>query len=1736
MLNARISRLIVISIFTLLGASPLLAADGNRLTYLDDPINPYYVHRNFPKLTTPMWIGEQGVDAVIILSIDDMREPPKYEKFIRPALDRLKKIDGKAHFSIMACKGDPNDPQLQKWLAEGLSIECHTFSHPCPMLQGGDFAKAKQTYDDCVDLMDSIPGNRAAAFRTPCCDSKNTFSPRMLAEIFNSKTAKGNFLEIDSSVFHRFTADDPALPRALVLDANGTDRYQRYVPFPSFANDIRDYPYPYVIGNTCWEFPCVTPTDWQSFHVQEKANPRLLADWEAQLDATVIKKGTFALCFHPYGWSSPQQIADLVDYADKKYGKHIRFLNFREALERLNKNVLGGQSLRAADGGDNGVRLLDCNNDGYLDVVIGNDKIRQTRLWDPKAGSWQVREFPVQLVKATATGQHEETGVKFGTVGSLPVALIRNESLQGAWMFYPPGDWTFFTPHRPPATQHHEGFWTAMPEIASVLDIDSSLFTRRAGIDQGVRLRDVDGSAACNVIVSNPRQNTIYRWDLTGRHWSKLPFALPQGISIVDEKGRDNGLRFVDIDDDGYADIVFSNDKTSALYLFGAKHDGWNRIVMNAPRKPGDQTQLPPIVRADGTNNGAWFLHRTMWVQNEDTATLPDVVDRRTFNSLLAKVDPIAKSPKDSRHAIQTKPGFTCELMVSEPLVESPIAIAWGPDGRLWVVEMGDYPLGLDGKGKPGGRVRILESTRNDGHYDKSTLFLDGLNFPTGVMPWGKGVLITAAPEIFYAEDSKRDGHCDIRKTLFTGFVEGNQQHRVNGLQWGLDNWVHGANGHSGGNIRSFKGGEEIKLGSRDFRIRPDEGLFDPETGVTQYGHCMDDWGNWYGCDNSNPSFQFVIEDRYLRRNKFYPAPSVRVPVSNQPGAAAVYAISPTVPRFNDPFGADHFTSANSFTIYRDTLFGPSFYGNCYVSEPVHDLVHREVMHREGLLMKSARAEDETTSEFWASTDNWTRPTMLRTGPDGALWIVDMYRYVIEHPQWIPKDWQARIDLRAGQDKGRIYRVYPVGVTPRPVPRFDHLDTAGLVAALDSESGWQRDLVQQMLVQKQDNSAAPLLRKTLLLSKNPLAALHALCALDGLNALDANTLITALISREPGIRRQAVRLCEGRFEQSPLLAETLSDLTNDPDDKVRLQLACTMGEWNDPRAGAIVGRLLLKDSANVYIAAGAFSSINDKNLDAVVRAVMSGGKENPAPQEVIAILLKIGNGLGNAKATTTLLATVTRGDNGKFTSAQFASLAGLLDAMEASGDSLQKLAASDDPELKAAVHQLDAVFDAARAVAHDAQAKSPDRAAALGVLARGGEHQAQDLKLLAEMLVPQAADELQRAAAATLGRLRSREASNLLLAGWRSYGPALRAQTLDLLVTRDEPAGILLDAIAKKKVPAADIDAPHRQRLLQSKNKALRARAAELFAAVVNVDRQKVIDNYKATMTLKGSAAHGSELFAKTCAVCHLLNGQGKAVGPDLASVGDKSTEGLMIAILDPNRAVEPQYINYLAETKDGDTISGVMAAETGNSVTLRIPDAIEKTILRANLKQLRSTGMSLMPEGLETGMSPQDLADVIAFVQSSVPAPKLRTLDGNHPQLVMPTVDGALNLSPTTCEVYGSKIVLEKKYGNLGFWQGDDDHAVWTLQPARAGKYAVWLDYACDAGSAGNTLLLHAGGERLTWRIESTGNWDTYHRIRIGEITLSAARQRFTARSLDKLHGTLLDLRAIEMYPIAEK
>lgn len=483
------------------------AADGNRLTYLDE-CNPYYVGRTFPKLITPQWVGEEGVDCVVILSIDDMREPKKYEDVLRPILNRLKKIDGRAPLSIMTCSIDPQHPQLQSWLKEGVSLETHTVDHPCPLL-GGDFKKAVGTYERCIDLLATVPNSKPVAFRTPCCDSLNTLSPRFFAEIFPKTTAKGNFLTIDSSVFNVFTASDPALPRELVVDADGTEKFRKYIPADRpFGNTIEDYPYPYVINRTCWEIPCVMPSDWDAQHLHKPNNPVTVRDWKAALDATVIKQGVFCLVFHPHGWIRPDQVVELIDHAVAKHGKKVKFLNFKEVQERLNPHLLHGQPLREpTTGRDNGVRLLDVNNDGVLDVVVGSQAQQKTYLWATSRQDWVLADFPTKLV----TGEGTDVGARFGIVNDLPALLVRNEKSAGFWTFTGSG-------------------WGPDQAFLDNLKIQGRpVFTCLDNKDQGVRLLDVLGTGQSQIVVCNAKDQALFTPWAGPSRVAKLDFAFPRG-------------------------------------------------------------------------------------------------------------------------------------------------------------------------------------------------------------------------------------------------------------------------------------------------------------------------------------------------------------------------------------------------------------------------------------------------------------------------------------------------------------------------------------------------------------------------------------------------------------------------------------------------------------------------------------------------------------------------------------------------------------------------------------------------------------------------------------------------------------------------------------------------------------------------------------------------------------------------------------------------------------------------------------------------------------------------------------------------------------------------------------------------------------------------------------------------------------------------------------------------------
>lgn len=944
-------------------------------------------------------------------------------------------------------------------------------------------------------------------------------------------------------------------------------------------------------------------------------------------------------------------------------------------------------------------------------------------------------------------------------------------------------------------------------------------------------------------------------------------------------------------------------------------------------------------------------------------------------------------SPAESLKKIHVRDGYRVELVASEPLTMDPVAIDWDPAGRLWVVEMADYPLGLDGKGQPGGRVRVLEDVDGDGRYDKQTLFAEGLSFPTGLLTWRDGVLVTAAPEVLFLRDTNGDGRADSREVLVSGLTTGNQQLRANGLRWGLDGWVYcAAGGHhgeygAGTKLRTRLG--EVLVGSRDFRFRPDTGELEAQSGPSQFGRNRDDWGHWFGTQNSRPLWHYVLADHYLRRNPHVAAPDptrqVVVPLNPR-----VWPVSPPEKRFHSFENAGHFTSACSGMIYRDELLFPRSENemDAFTCEPFHNLVQHNVVTADGVTFAAHRAAGEERNDFFASEDRWCRPVMTRTGPDGALWVVDMYRYMIEHPDWLPPEGRAELlpHYRLGEDKGRIYRVVPTNRAPRKLARLDQLATTDLVAALDSPNEWQRDKAQMLLVWRADQSAVGPLGKLAATSANPLARLHALCTLDNLGVLGSELVIKALRDEHAGVRENALRLAESRG--TPGVIDAAVKLVEDPEPKVRLQLACTLGAWTNAVAGQALGRLAIANQSDAFML-GAVLSSAVPHLRTLTEAVAKSGA---LPRAMLGEpLASLALALNDRPTLASLLTPALSPRNGDFSAAQFDAASRFFDTLAKRNTALADLATGDDTLavlLRGATGDGPAsIFFVARRVVVDEARAVDQRAAAATVAARDGSKRRETLRTLSGLLQPRVAGELQRAAVTALAATADASVPTTLLAALTSLLPSSRAEALGALLSR-EPWAFALTEYAQSNNLVA-LDAAQRNRLLKHSSKRIRDRAEIVFAGASS--RASVVEQFRPALKLAGDVTRGRVIFLRACIVCHRMGDAGGEVGPDLKSVADHPPEKLLTNILDPSADIQPGYTAYHCGLTDGTELYGVMASETGTSITFKAADGTARTVLRKDIASLNSANVSLMPEGLEVGMTAQDMADLIQFLRAGV-------------------------------------------------------------------------------------------------------------------------------------------------------
>jgi putative membrane-bound dehydrogenase-like protein len=690
--------------------------------------------------------------------------------------------------------------------------------------------------------------------------------------------------------------------------------------------------------------------------------------------------------------------------------------------------------------------------------------------------------------------------------------------------------------------------------------------------------------------------------------------------------------------------------------------------------------------------------------------------------------------PTEAADAIKTfklQPGYRIELVAAEPLVMSPVDLAFDEDGRLWVVEMVDYPFNESEGNPPQGRLVRLEDKDGDGRFDTRVVIADRISCPTGLALWDGGAFVTAPPYLLYLKEG-------VRKVVQQGFGTQNIQGLANNLKFGLDNWFHGSSSSNGGQIIPAA----VGINGRDFRFRP-TGEFEPLSGGGQFGNSFDDYGRRFVCSNANSARHVVLDDEVLRHNPYYAVNAVTASIAAEGDAGTVYRASPQEPwrllrtrlRKEGAIrgqveGVTTFTSATGIFFHQGTL---------YVGEVAHNLISRKSLAPDGSTFRAARIDKE--SEFLTSTDNWFRPVNFATGPDGALYVCDMYRECIEHPHSLPDSIKKHLDLTSGKDRGRIWRILPETSLKGTRPPLKTIED--LVDGLKRPEAWSRQTSARLLYQRQDKAAVPLLEK-LLAADLPETRAAAIWALDGLGVRRGEALL-----KDPSadVREQAVRLSR---------IESLFDHADDAP-RVRLLLACRMAESQDPRAKAAIERL--KPGADRWL------------------------------QTVIAI---------------------------------------------ASGE----------------------------------------------------------------------------------------------------------------------------------------------------KSAAMKIQASNTQAPTQVGDRKKIVESYKGALELKGDAARGLEIYRKNCIGCHRAGKEGKDVGPDLATVKQRTPEELLVAILDPSREVNPQYVAVRIKTTSDQVLDGLIASENATSVTLKRQEGLVDTILKVNIDKLVRSNLSLMPEGLEKTVDAQQMADLIQFLK----------------------------------------------------------------------------------------------------------------------------------------------------------
>lgn len=972
-------------------------------------------------------------------------------------------------------------------------------------------------------------------------------------------------------------------------------------------------------------------------------------------------------------------------------------------------------------------------------------------------------------------------------------------------------------------------------------------------------------------------------------------------------------------------------------------------------------------------------------VAQETKPTAPDTLDK-DYSAELPRSTPL--SPAEAMKSFEIAPGFKLEQVAAEPLVADPIAICFDENSRMFVVEMRGYSENREEKLS---RIRLLEDTDDDGKFDKSTTFADGLLWPTAIHCWRGGVFVADAPDLLYLKDTNGDGKADEKKVVLTGFGTSNVQGLVNTFQWSLDNKITLAVSSSGAVLTNPNDPQSkpLTIRGRDLAMNPDTLELTPITGGAQHGASTDQWGNRFVCSNSDHIQHCALEDHYLARNPYLAVSNARRSIAVDGPQADVFRISPlepwrvvrtrlrvnkVVPGIVEGGGrpAGYFTGATGVTIYTGDAWPAEHLNTAFIGDVGSNLVHRKKLTPSGVTFKAERIDDK--KEFLASRDTWFRPVQFANAPDGCLYVCDMYRETIEHPLSIPPILKKHLDLTSGRDQGRIYRVVHEKSSLRPkLPKLGKATGPELVRLLDHPNGWHRQTAARLLCERSGEFLNTSIARDIenFTPVGRIQAMHTMANIVGLATAD---VLPRLRDPDPHVREHAVRLAAPLAEKSPAVLTQLIQMTADEDLRVRFQLAFALSPISVQQRAAIV-KLWLRDADNADMRAAIMSSLGT-NAGPMLEKLADDARnlEKQTGREFATALAKQIVRQNKPDEVEVLVKIMTRWSSEN--SFHFFQTVVELNL----GQTSPIIEQLDRATGGKAAMRLQMIVGRALTTANNEGNSVPERVAALRNLQLG------KLPSVAptakRLLSPTEPTEVQAAAIALLASFDSKDAANVLIGQFEQLTPATKGRALDALCARESWALLLLDAVESKAIAAADVDPARWKLLSESLHAEIKSRATKLAQANSPADRLEVLNAYRPALETAGDATRGKEIFKKNCAACHKLQGVGHELGPNLAAMKNRGAEAILVNVLDPNREVNPQYLNYLLLTTDGRSLSGILTGETATSVTLRKQENASETVLRVDIESLKSTGLSLMPVGMEKQIDKASMADLLEYLK----------------------------------------------------------------------------------------------------------------------------------------------------------